>query len=456
MNLTQRAEVSDDSQRMQHKLGTDVPFNDVRPPPGIPTATLDSVLLDVTIQHGPRSQNESAKTPSMIHTAYSASDEHTSQVPDGGELISFLRNEFQDGLQLNSGVCEADIANELPFSVDPDDEEVDSLDSEMLLEADDSSSQITDHLLNILDAAIRRAISLSSGPVTKGVSVESDKAFISLSSIAPALFRQHYLPAVASRAIFVPTISKSISAICSRQANSQPKERIASSIRHLSTFSLRDNGANGFAQQDTGSSTHERIKHLPQLLWMTLDRGSLGSRPERRLKPLSMGFGDSQSCNLDGELLGVLDALETCHVDLDKVDSNDCFLHESFEEDCYSDYEDMLDDIGAFSDCGSEFGSDDSGGYDSTEELEWDYDYLFDTCHQHTNYVSRSAGNSDMPIVTTRSLVSNTAADLCFEAVSEATYGNFGVMSWIGERSPARCIGSPKSLAISEDDMLAI
>jgi hypothetical protein len=456
VTLTHAADAPDNSQRMQHKLGVDVPFNDVRPPIRVLAATLESVVLNMTIQRGPRPEDESTKTTSIAHNPYAVTYDPISHISSTSEVNSLPRTELGDGLPLDTCLWEIEPAIKPPSPLDSDEEEVNSVDSEMLLEADNSDGQTTEHLLNVLDVAIRRAISLSSGPLAKGISVESDKQFTSLSSVAPALFRQNHLIAVASRAIFLPTINKSISATCSRQTKFELTERNASSILHLSTSRLNSNGTNDIAQRNTRSSVHERTKLLSPLLWQTLDRGLLAMKPERRLKPLSVGVGDIQWPSPDEELLEVLSTPETCHLGRNGFDSDGQKVDEELEEEFFSEQEDMLDDRGILSDCGSDFGSDDGDGHDSAEELEWDYDDPFSTCHQDNNDVRYSDSDSCMPIVTARSFAPNTAADVVFEGDSESTYGSLGAISWREDPNAPRSMGSPKNLVISDDDMLVI
>ena len=443
VTLTHFGGASEGSRRTQHKLGVDVPFNDIRPPSGVLSATLDCILLDVTIHHGLRLPNDTAIASRTPNSTHSACDEQTSHISSNADVTDFPQSVFPNSPHPDAGLCEADTAIEPLFLADSD-EEIESLASEMLLEAENIDSQTTEHVLDILDAAIRRAISLSSGPLTKGMSVESDKAFRSLSSIAPALFRQYHLPAVASRAIFVPTISKSISAVSSRQANSKSMGSKANSMRPLDTFTFGGNRTNGISQQDAWSSILEQTEHLPQLLWRAIDAGLLGSKPERRLKPLSISFGDSQSSHLDDELLGVLEAPEACPLSMHEFEDDEYFLHESLEEDCYPDYEDMLDDLGTASDYGSDFGSGDEDGYGSPEELQRDHDYRFSNGNQDNKNPANLYDEEHMP----RDVV--VGEDL------ERVHERIGTLFWREDRNVPSSSESPKSPAISDDEMLAI
>ena len=163
------------------------------------------------------------------------------------------------------------------------------------------------------------------------------------------------------------------------------------------------------------------------------------------MKPLSASIGDSQCLSVDDQLLDELSSPETYHLSNTEFERDDYIIDSGPEEDYYSEDKDMLDDRDSVSEYDSDFGSDDGDGYDSAEELHWDHDFHFSTCPQgNKNYASCYGGDSYMP------------GGVWLGENSDPIYGSHGAIFWRDERNTPSSIGSPDSLAISEDDMLDI
>ncbi|KAH0194258.1 hypothetical protein KCV00_g504, partial [Aureobasidium melanogenum] len=107
-----------------------------------------------------------------------------------------------------------------------------------------------EHSIDLIDAALRLALTNSSSKTLSGVKITEKSSFKHLDSICPAMWGLGHLEALASRAVFLPTISHAMSNSISQRAHSMTlKEKLkeiarqecvaASSSQHTAPKSIQ-------------------------------------------------------------------------------------------------------------------------------------------------------------------------------------------------------------------------
>jgi hypothetical protein len=276
LTLTRTEGMSKIGSRAPHKLGVDVPFYDTRPPSSVPRAALNSVLLTVVIGQRLRS----IKT----YDAFDKHDDHSALFSDGANPHA---DEPKAVMALSDRTGDNEIADDMFFATEPGNEAIADREEDMPVKSKDGGDSRIRELLRLLDASVRRSIS-ASVVTNRHVSIQVDRSFQSLCTVAPTVFRAGHLPAVASRALFLHTISKSIGAVTSRCAPSKTSEtcnRDCLSCGVKSSFSL-------YQQESVANESSELIDHKQSVpvsnkLWTTLEKTLLDLMPEQRLDPFS-------------------------------------------------------------------------------------------------------------------------------------------------------------------------
>lgn len=305
MTLNREVKASEQGLQPQHKLGVDVPFSDMKAPPGILTATLESVFLDVVIRHRFRSEQDRLRTKEA-EAPHKEDHELESEMLLDAECWSHNFCNAKDMPDDDASIYAAGTIDGAFLETDSENEAATNPDSDMLLGLENATSLRHHELLHVLDAAVRRAIS-KLGVLAKSISVEGDNSIKPLSSIAPAVFRSRYLPAIASRAVLLPTLAQSIKAVSSRRFAPKLTRRAILSTPHRNINEPDQPDGTTKNENELQLCTQEQKRHLLARLWTTLERGLLNSMTERRLKPFLDEAEVSHSFDFDSQLLETMD-----------------------------------------------------------------------------------------------------------------------------------------------------
>ena len=361
VTLTYANETTPRSSNSLHKIDLDVPFFDVKPPPGVLTAVLETVELDIKLYAGDRLSAEPSTGGHDIASAPHWHECFDDDADDSGSEMLLEPENYNEG-------------RSLPRLLDSP-----STLSEPTLQA--SISELpetmprTYQVLNLLDAAIRRAISGSLERLSCGIVMKCNRSFKTLSSIAPSLFRPGHLPAVASRSVFLPTIGRSLAAISSKCSATNALKMTKPSQPHCDAG--QDVSTEQVVLRDESVSSSE---HWSKILWSTIERGLLDSMPETRLKPLATGVTDSQGVIFDDELLEVNEMDHLFPQLLLSKRVNDEISEVESHENFYSDSDDLFNDPNEYSEHEDEdeiYNGDEFSSV-SVEDSYWDHENLFD------------------------------------------------------------------------------
>ena len=339
LTLTRTEEMSKIGPRTPHKLGLDVPFYDTRAPSGVSAATIDSVLLTAVI----RQRHGSINTRRLHHDAFDKQDDHLS-------FYTGCTNPNADhskATMASSGYIDNHrIADEVFFAIEPEERAIVDLEEHTLVKPEDARDSRIGNLLRLLDVAVRRSISASTA-ASRQVSIEIDESFHSLSTVAPAVFRADHLPAVASRALFLHTISQSVGAVASRcittKTLNQHNTDCLSSWAKSSSSKAQHKSKTNECSDLIGQKQNVQVPHK---LWAIVDETLLDLMPERRLQPISQNNNGENGFDAETQLSNALEEADQ-QFDFEagsNSDFEDIDLEERrFREDEDEDFEDMLD-----------------------------------------------------------------------------------------------------------------
>ena len=331
------------SKRQLHKLAVDVPFYDVKPAAGICVTGIDTVQLDMCIRRRPRRKRRKLEktvgdsfaigAPSMHLSAAALpsvdSDSPMSQMTKHGDSFAEPRD-----LPLDAEEClfEQDQVNEdwdgmeMLFEADAEDDKFESLPSSQtssLLKRASSEAELDTNaertslaaVMMLVDAALRLAISQSPTRLAKGVNVTRYESVRRLADTFPAMWSPGYLPAVSSRAVFIPTISHALNSVCGSTARRRNSERNAQ-----------------------GLANHRLDERR---LWQTLQTGLYDSQAARRLQPIRSpedlpGTG-SKSLAVEGDRDDDQGSL------MEALDEYNTRVEDDIEESGFEDDDSLLD-----------------------------------------------------------------------------------------------------------------
>ncbi|KAI4728037.1 hypothetical protein E4T49_04151 [Aureobasidium sp. EXF-10728] len=150
-----------------HRLAKDVPFSHLKPPEGLPHWTLDQVHLTLDIT-----------SPSQ------------SSVPDTDAMLFELPTLLED---------QANVTSTSPAGMDN-----------------------LEDTISLIDAALRLAMTNPSPKALMNIKITERSSFKHLDELCPAMWSPGHLEALASRAVFLPTISHALSNSISQRARSFP------------------------------------------------------------------------------------------------------------------------------------------------------------------------------------------------------------------------------------------
>ena len=385
VTLTYSNETTSRSSNSPHKIDLDVPFFDVKPPPSVLTAGLETVELDIKLYAGDRLSAEPSTGGQDIASEPHWHDWFDDDTDDSNSEMLLESENYNEGRSLPPLLDSSSTLQEPMFGT-------------TMSELPDTMPR-TYQVLNLLDAAIKRAISGSLERLPCGIVMKCNRSFKTLSSIAPSLFRPGHLPAVASRAVFLPTISRSLAAIGLECSATNPlKKTKPSQPRYDAEQAVSPEQV---VLRDESVSSPE---NWSKILWSTIERGLLDLMPETRLKPLAMDVTDSQDVIFDDELLEVneMDHLFP-QLLLSRRVNDEISEVESHENFC-SDSDDLFNDLDKYSEHEDEdkiYNGDEFSSV-SVGESYWDHENLFDEVapennfdlHHNTIWPSASVGES--------------------------------------------------------------
>ncbi|KAK1070410.1 hypothetical protein LTR74_004088 [Friedmanniomyces endolithicus] len=267
-----------------HKLGVGVPFHDVRPPAGVRTRALERVYLgmDVALPAKHKRPKLPDTNQPQIHTSLSQSTAGRELEEEFSDLCgSDSESDFDDllfdndGSPEDTGSCELRYLSASP-SIDtrtacvtlpatPNKRSSSSANSESATTAHTEA----DSILALVDAGLRLAISDTSKRLGKDIRVRGAQRLKRLKDVAPALWSPGYLPSVADRAVFLPTISHALSTVASKASYDAGLQR---KFAHLCP-----------------ANTDDKRSSLSAQLWRLLQEATYPCKSAGRLKPLFDG-----------------------------------------------------------------------------------------------------------------------------------------------------------------------
>ncbi|KAI4849507.1 hypothetical protein E4T44_03231 [Aureobasidium sp. EXF-8845] len=164
-----------------HRLGKDVPYSHLKPPEGLPHWTLDQIHLTFDIK--PPFQSSSTDADTMLLESSTLLEDQTNLDPTSSTKIN-----------------------------DPE------------------------RIIGMVDVALRLALTEVPPRAFSGMKITEKSSFKHLDDICPAMWSPNHIEALASRAVFLPTISHAISNSISQRAHSfSLKEKLKEIARQEST-----------------------------------------------------------------------------------------------------------------------------------------------------------------------------------------------------------------------------
>lgn len=276
--------------RRLHKLDVNVPIHDVRPPQGVTQATCEVVRLCLSL-----SQHYSRKRRRCVDPKGPGACEQSPQP----EILmeSDAKNRFDDGLFLryedsvpedyddlwlteqgpelvDDGLFTARSGSGPPFSISHP-QEGSTQPSEKRTAGDVLHTSICvpiaqDDCVRAVEAAVRLAICGMSHLSKGSYSVTSGGDISALSDIMPSIWSPNYLDAVASRAVFMPTICHALESVLVAPTGALRRESTeASSVQAVSDAHRADvpDGSRMSAQlwRHVQSVMHQDTRELTRL-----------------------------------------------------------------------------------------------------------------------------------------------------------------------------------------------
>lgn len=322
---------------MYHKLGADVPFYDVRPPPGTEELAIEAVYLTLTFSR-PRKRKQRQTADDEVPSSdllellpqsddhSGSAEQHSSQCTDSLYDTDDCMLDELEGSKNGQVLSPFRPTHEVPCTIqpeiynDPPLEQVSGLpqNANEPCIADTESFTNDAIILVLIDNALRLAIST---PCRLGqdLRVSGSESFRCLADIAPSLWCGDYLPSVVARACFLPTISHAIKSMGNRAKDRDLGIKICEIQRRLSQV------------RDSPSACEEAINLLQMKLWQLMQRGLRDTNKPRRLRPM-------RSVHVECfEDLACTDARDDSRAELQLLDVSDeddeCFADEELETD---------------------------------------------------------------------------------------------------------------------------
>ncbi|KAK5676063.1 hypothetical protein LTS10_011353 [Elasticomyces elasticus] len=355
ISLAHREFHAEQRRRCLHKLSADVPYYDTQPPAGTQIRTLEVVHLAMKItcpqkdKRHRRSDDVRSLTcsPSAVLSDLGACLTATDMLFDDPSTDT----DFLDDMILES--YDEDLVGEhetmSPYTLSTSDETPFPLESPFLgpsMRSNDVEPEVDaeyniDAILELINASVSMAISENVRPPNKNIRVRGGKKILRLQAIAPTIWLPGYLPSVASRAVFLPTISHALDSVAK---GSELMARLPGLMAHLHE-----------------SGCDDRQGSLSVHLWQLLQHGDCFRPKTKRLESLFVssecdkevgmyGLEHSQLDHEQGELLLVDDGSNWDEAESDQLDDDavfDDYLLDIAPAPLHG-YEDMQEDNGTW------------------------------------------------------------------------------------------------------------
>ncbi|KAK4924185.1 hypothetical protein LTR49_008706 [Elasticomyces elasticus] len=338
ISLAHRELDAEQQRRCLHKLSADVPYYDTQPPPGTQTRTLEVVHLAMKF-----TCPQKAKRQSHSDAVRSLTCSPSAPLPDFGACLiaadmlfddTSADTDFFDDMILESD--DDDLIGQIetisPYTVSTSDETPRPFESAFVgpsMRSNDMEPEVDaeyniDAILELINASVSMAISENVRPPNKSICVRGGKNIRRLQAIAPTIWSPGYLPCVASRAVFLPTISHALDAVAEA---SVPMARLAGLMAHLHEGRIDD-----------------RQGSLSAHLWQMLQHGECFSPKRKRLASLIVSSERDKEVGMDGLELSELDHEQDELLLVDNGSNWDEAESDQLDDDAVSD--DYLLDIG--------------------------------------------------------------------------------------------------------------
>ncbi|KAK5171289.1 uncharacterized protein LTR77_004433 [Saxophila tyrrhenica] len=317
------------NKRRLHKLDADVPIHDVRPPEGVPHARLDSVQLEIAVSGLPEVQAASAEDSSTSEAEGATGPDPT---------------EFEHELLLDESRSMLDDHELLMDGIEGGQSETGSVGRDF---KDCTAQALTDWTLMCVHIAI-------AGPASRRVKdlAISTASLQPLASIAPSIWSPRYLPSLAARSVFLPTISHALASVV-RTSKSKKIERLASNV--VEAASSKDR-ITDHSHPQSATSTRFQSSVFHKQLWKMLQTRmydpKAAKRPQLLVTPTTVSSTVSNDMlELDADADGLCDTVDLDHDMLtlasdnenDYLSEDDILGIDDFEDFTTTAFEDAMD-----------------------------------------------------------------------------------------------------------------
>lgn len=263
----QQAEVQG---RQLHRVAQDVPYYDIEPPESVYAIELDRVHLTMSISR-------------RTLTSPTLAPEHDEN--DSFDFVAFVdTNDNEADLNHHSGDLKLRLneSSHFPTSSPEGDHETDDLDNKATV------AQQQKHLMSLLDAGVRHAITSKPKQVASDVKVTETVSLKRLADVAPAIFSPSFLPALASRTVLLPTVAHALGNVAGKHAGSSI---LRGKMRELAR------------RQPTPAGDPLTQLEAPRVvsltLWQMMHRSLSDRNAANKLNPLSMAVSSDDALQLE-------------------------------------------------------------------------------------------------------------------------------------------------------------
>lgn len=310
--------------RKPHKLGTDIPFQDVRPPPRVRTLILEAIHTSIRIETFPsRKRKRNAQNQCSDHTIlplpmstleYTSSPEYNSEdvllddIENESEDFALTTLEIQqsDNLQVvreQQHNSETDKPTDMVLQQDIGDvlrpaRIISQKQWPLKFTSDTTKSNVeggggcTNTILELIDVGIRTVIGGSPTKTGRRMTVRPSSSARSLANLAPTIWSPGYLKSMSTRAVFLPTINHALNTILNSQCTSERHKMTMETVDCQNRLKANSDMTEAKHHMQTSTERFEGPDITSVHLWRMLENGLRISDAARRLKPLT--FSTSQ------------------------------------------------------------------------------------------------------------------------------------------------------------------
>ena len=306
-----QSDIIDQSPRQQlHKLHIGVPFYDIKPPPGIPKMALDHIRLAMSISPAAQQTHRHRTLKQIGHNSGSQVFHPRERCSIGFRSYLRVNGDYKipkypaDYVVTSCDKHDTDCGDLRPEKIAVSHQTCShcqsvSPGSKLILQR--SPNVFADEIGELLDAAVRHAISSSPKRLSKGIRVVSHESFTPLADLAPSLWVPGHQRALSSRSIFVPTISHALASI------GRSSTRGRGTILGLKLMELSNRAVSSVTGCEQSLATRENEKDhrtihngLSVKIWRSMQCQLIDHDASNRLLPLFQLSSAYQSS--DGQL----------------------------------------------------------------------------------------------------------------------------------------------------------